>query len=369
MDEAEGPEAQGGYRTGNKLWRAAEAGFGGWELRGLALAREGIVLDPAGIGGSGEATSPVLETGFPFLEAVPSWNARAGEGSWLEVFLRARTKRGWTSWYAMGSWAEGAGNPRRRSLGLQEDADGAVHTDTLRLKTPGTALQLKVALRSDGRDSIHNLRNTGIAYSGPRPASPAAGGRKGESRHWGRPPLEVPAWSQMIYPEGGRTWCSPTSLAMLMAYWEPTSQDRDSRIGEAVAGVFDPAYEGCGNWSFNAAYAGSRGLDAFVLRFSSLADLEPLIGAGIPLALSLSWDNSGLRRLSSAPVSSSSGHLIVLVGFDADGNPVMNEPAAPWGASVRRTYGRSELEARWLEASGGTVYLVAPGGKGIAGLL
>ncbi len=29
----------------------------------------------------------------------------------------------------------------------------------------------------------------------------------------------MPLRSQMIYPNGGEVWCSPTSVAMLLAYW------------------------------------------------------------------------------------------------------------------------------------------------------
>ncbi len=86
---------------------------------------------------------------------------------------------------------------------------------------------------------------------------------------------------------------------------------------------------------------------------------EPWIAAGVPLALSYAWPDGGLTG---APIPSSDGHLVVLVGFDAMGNPVINDPAAPSDHAVQQVYDRAELETLWLEHSGGMVYVMCPPG-------
>jgi hypothetical protein len=58
--------------------------------------------------------------------------------------------------------------------------------------------------------------------------------------------------------------------------------------------------------------------------------------------------------------TANSGHLAVLAGIDAAGNPVVNDPAAPSDDTVKRTYHRTALERLWLETSGGTAYLIYP---------
>ncbi len=50
---------------------------------------------------------------------------------------------------------------------------------------------------------------------------------------------------------------------------------------------------------------------------------------------------------------------MVLVGFDAQGNPVLNDPAAPTDAGVRRSYSRAAFERLWLSHSGGLAYLIS----------
>jgi hypothetical protein len=50
----------------------------------------------------------------------------------------------------------------------------------------------------------------------------------------------------------------------------------------------------------------------------------------------------------------------VLVGFDAQGHPIVNDPAAASDQTVQRTYLRHELETLWLKHSGGTTYIIFP---------
>ncbi len=94
-------------------------------------------------------------------------------------------------------------------------------------------------------------------------------------------------------------------------------------------------------------------------RFESMADAEPWIAAGVPLVISYYWHEGDLTG---APIPSSDGHLAVLVGFDAAGNPIVNDPAAAADEQVQRTYLRDELEHLWVKKSGGTAYLIYPAG-------
>jgi hypothetical protein len=181
----------------------------------------------------------------------------------------------------------------------------------------------------------------------------------GDRGRWDRR-LAVPACSQMVYPDGGEVWCSPTSTSMVLGYWQNHSGPCAPRVRAAVAGVYDWRYGGHGNWPFNVAYAGTRGLMGYVARFSSLAEAERWIAAGVPVIFSFAWRRG---ELAGAPLGSARGHLAVLIGFDAAGNPIVNDPAAPGNGTVRRTYNRAQLETLWLEHSGGTVYLIYPPGR------
>jgi hypothetical protein len=146
---------------------------------------------------------------------------------------------------------------------------------------------------------------------------------------------------------------------MVLGYWDGAAGPCEPRVRAAVAGVYDWVYRGHGNWPFNTGYAATHGLEAYVTRFSSLAQAEEWIAAGVPVVMSYAWRRG---ELAGAPLPSAAGHISVLVGFDAAGNPVVHDTAAASDGAVRRTYRRAQLEALWLNHSRGTVYLIYPPG-------
>jgi hypothetical protein len=273
--------------------------------------------------------------------------------------MRAKLDGRWTKWYNLGIWAADTGTIQRHSVRLQGDNDGYVAVDTLVLtnkKAPANAFQIKLRLFSADGAAIPSVRNLSVAYSTSVSKKPVLSA--GDPVRWNTL-LPVPECSQMVYPDGGNVWCSPTSTSMVMGFWGFMSGECEPRVRAAVDGVYDWIYDGHGNWPFNTAYAAANGFEAYVVRFTSLDQAEAWVAAGVPVVASLAW-NKG--ELTGAPIPSSSGHLMVIVGFDAAGNPIVNDPAAATNEDVQRTYLRSEFEALWLSASGGTVYLIYPGG-------
>lgn len=369
------------YQTGFQVWRAADGGFGGWTTDGVKLVEGELQLDlesaDPGVdpylpgeyyGGNfyngggflvGEATSPVMTTSFGFFEAIASWNADTPPGTWVETLISARLGGRWTKWYNLGIWAADYSTIARHSVRLQGDSDGYVAVDTLVLtnkKIPGDAFQIKLRLFSADGAAVAAVRNVSVAYSTTAVKKPPLSA--GNPAQWGTL-LAVPECSQMVYPDGGEVWCSPTSTSMVLGYWMNDTGPCEPRVRAAVEGVYDWIYDGHGNWPFNTAYAATYGLEGYVARFTRLEQAERWVAAGVPVVASIAW---GKGDLTGAPIPSSSGHLLVIVGFDPAGNPIVNDPAAASDDQVQRTYLRSEFESLWLSASGGTVYLIYPEG-------
>ena len=376
------------YQTGFIRWRAANDGFADWSLNGVKRNEKGALeLDPvtasagsdpfaAGAyndgnyynGGSfyvGEAISPEISTPFPYRDAIASWNVFTTPGSWLEIQFRARFGSRWSKWYVLGIWASDSSTIRRHSVDSQKDSDGSVAADTF-VSSDGDqtadGFQLKLRLFSADKASLPAVRSVSIAYSTAAPKS--AHVSSGNPALWNTQ-LEIPQYSQLVYPDGGNVWCSPTSTSMVLAYLEQFTGDCEPRVRAAVDGVYDWIYDGHGNWPFNTAYAASQGYEGYVARLTSLTKAEEYIAAGIPIIMSIAW-NKG--QLANSDVDSTNGHLLVLAGFDGSGNPIVNDPAAPANERVRRIYLRSEFEPLWLQASGGTVYLIYPEGMDVPDL-
>ncbi|MBA4862078.1 peptidase C39 family protein [Streptomyces sp. PSKA54] len=370
--------------------------------RVVAGVRPGVVIGrPAGTtdytdphtGATGiweyaEWTSPVHRLAVPSTEAIASWNAHTPAGTWLQVELKGTYTDGTdTPWYVMGRWAAGDQDIKRTSVDDQTDDKSSIWTDTFAIDAPASGLRLvsyrlRLTLyRKPGSKATPTVWRLGAMGSDIPDRFTVPESTPGLARE-----LTVPRYSQNIhvgqYPEydnGGEAWCSPTSSQMIIEYWgrKPTAEDlawvdpsyADPQVCHAARFTYDYQYEGCGNWPFNAAYAATyKDLQGVVTRLGSLTDLETLIGAGIPAITSQSF----LEEELTGAGYGTSGHLMTVIGFTADGDVIANDPASPGNEAVRRVYDRREWETIWLRTkrynstgkvvsgTGGVCYLYFP---------
>ncbi|HET9860795.1 MAG TPA: C39 family peptidase, partial [Nocardioidaceae bacterium] len=134
---------------------------------------------------------------------------------------------------------------------------------------------------------------------------------------------------------------------------------QDPWVDHAARYTYDYNYDGAGNWPFNTAYAARFGLESFVTRLRSLTEAEQFIKAGIPLVVSVSFKES---KLDGAGYGTN-GHLMTIVGFEADGDVIVNDPAShliPSNDEVRVVYDREQLENAWIGHTGGISYVIHP---------
>jgi hypothetical protein len=145
----------------------------------------------------------------------------------------------------------------------------------------------------------------------------------------------------------------------------------DPTVPHAARYIYDHDYDGTGNWPFNTAYAATfPGMSGHITRLSSLTDIEKFIKAGIPVITSQSFMASELDGAGYG----TSGHLMVIVGFTANGDVIANDPASSSDEAVRNVYRRDQFETIWLRTkrhtasggiasgSGGVAYIITPRG-------
>ncbi|GAA4200585.1 C39 family peptidase [Actinocatenispora rupis] len=339
-------------------------------------------------------TSPVYRLGFGATELVASWNADAPEGTWIQVEMQGSYTDGKTTpWYVMGRWTAGDGDAdiRRTSLDGQGDDYSGVYTDTFQVDSDDaangialTSYQLRLTLyRTAGSRQTPFVYRLGAFASNVPDRFDVPASTPGLTH---AVELPVPRFSQDIhagqYPEydnGGEAWCSPTSTTMVLYYWgkKPTARQlawvdpsyADPQVDQGARYTYDYQYEGCGNWPFNAAYAATYGgLDTIVTQIRSLNEAERLVARGIPVVCSVSFYASELDGAG----YNTSGHLLVIVGFTADGDVIVNDPASADDDAVRHVYKRHQFETIWLRTkrhlsngkigsgSGGVAYLYKP---------
>lgn len=280
----------------------------------------------------------------PFTEVVPSWEIVTPGTSSVDVYLTPPTDE--VTQYRLATWSQ---RGPRTSYGRQATESAWVETDVLVTKQPVKAVSIQIVLHTDG-DNLPSIESFYLSLTpGKKSAAPAP---------LANVLIDVPRKAQMSY-EGGKAWCSPTAVSMVLGRWAKELGDAalDSDVPDVSQGVHDPGWNGTGNWSFNTAYAASiPGMQACVTRFSDIIDLEAWIRAGVPVVASVSNN-----VLNGRPAESADGHLIVIVGFDAHGNVITNDPGRN---VVRMTYSRQSFIDAWV-VSKRTVYLIWPDGWSI----
>ncbi len=295
--------------------------------------------------------SPVVECPFGWDQLVVSWNAEAPAGTGLEFAVRALGPDRSTKWCSMGSWTQSAGVCRRQSTNGQKDSDGDVRTDTLALRHGWRRAQVRVTFVKPANDQWPRLKFVGANLLDTSSASPPLPPNRAA---WGRT-IDVPERSQVNYPGGAAAWCSPTCVSMVLAHWSKVLRrpELDQDVPAVVEGVFDPGWEGTGNWSFNTAFAGSfPQMRAYVTRLTDVREVEDWTEREVPVVASVSYD-----ELRGRPRSRDTGHLVVCVGFTRNGDLVANDPGT--SKSVRRTFARKDFAKAWLH-SHRTAYLIYP---------
>lgn len=287
---------------------------------GVELRREGSawVSDP-------------IAAGIAWTELVPSWEIEGDGQSELMVEVGGR-------WYSLGKWGDG-----KTSVNGQRGDGVNVYTDTLVVRQPGPS----VRLRLETRKGAPELRWLQLSFSAGVPAFAPFSGRP-------IAPLDVPIRAQGDYPNGG-VLCSPTSVSMTLWYWANllNRPGLDSDVPEVQAGVFDPAWGGTGNWTFNAAFASDKpGMVGKVARLRDTDDLEAWLRAGVPVITSVSYD----LLKGKDKKGENDGHLVVVVGVDAEGRYIFNDPGRK---PIRLVYERDAFLRAWA-SSRNTVYLIFP---------
>jgi peptidase C39-like protein len=349
----------------------------------LVLAGSGLTSgsydDPYGQSGiiyqSGSWTSDWIPVAFAFDELVASWNAETPPGTWIKVEIGARGAGRETKFFTTMIWASGDEDIHRASVAGQKDADGDLSVDTFKRAggaAPLDSYRFRVTLyQRSGSTATPSVATLAAMVSVPFKYEIP-------STFDGNPvQLQVPTLSQEEhkgeFPEydgGGEAWCSPTSTAMVLGFHgaEPSSNDvlvfpgpdyDEPHVAYAARYTYDWRYKGTGNWPANVAYASRFGLDGFVTRLRSLGEAQRFIAASIPLVASVKGELPGFL------FGQTNGHLLVIRGFDANGDVITNDPAANTNDQVRKTYARADFERVWLAGSGGIVYVIYPHGKAL----
>ena len=301
---------------------------------GVMFKYDGLTLRPGVT--EGEFISSDIELG-EFSQLIASWNASTAGGT-VEISVCAKRADGtYTDPYSWGVWSAIPGVSASAS---RSDKDGVLDIDTLQLKNKSTAVRLIIKLKQTGEKApvLYNVTLAADTAKGALTKTPASKSVK----------LTVKRRYQMDVPDIGGRICSPTSLSMVRDYYG----EKKFETKDTADGVYDNGEDIYGNWSYNVAYAGELGYNAYVDIYDMNA-LKWALYKQVPVVCSVKIKKGQLAG-SGYPDYSTNGHLMCVIGYETvDGVDwlIVNDPAKQ---QVEVRYLCSEFEQIWR----GTVYIV-----------
>lgn len=337
--------------------------FGSGTFEGTAVDGDRIVLNDKRADSfprSGTWTSSPQITPFPVTEIIPSWNviAPSETGARFHVRVKDLGTGEWSPWLYIGQWGRTIAMGRNDRT-IQFDG-GEVQIDTLVLRRPASAFQIRATLQSFDYDTkiVPALRRVSICYSGVVDDQ--------QQRRELMPSLNVPDnWARDLSvkfraqadsnPRIKGEVCSPTSVSMVMEYSGvnlPTLENANA--------IFDSDYNLFGNWNRAVARAGELGLDAWITRFRNWDQVKATIAQGQPIVASIRFEKGEMPN--NPLYQDTPGHLIVIRGLTKEGDVIVNDPARkeprdgkPNGNGV--VYKANELAKAWFDR-GGVAYII-----------
>lgn len=282
--------------------------------------------------------SKSVKAPFLFDSLVMSLSAKLNKNAAILVQASVKTSKGWSAMYKLAYIS----NNYKKSFDAKQDEYARVNIDTLLTKEPAQYFKYQITVLGKAKLTLA--------------AAALTKAKAKYDKSLALETLDLRDFELSLKPisqiqSGGKLKnriCSPVSLAMVLDFY-----GKKTALEEIIAGVYDENSKIYGNWPINTAYGAQLGLNACVLRCCSIAQAEGEIYKGKPVIASIAYKAGKLKK---AAVKETEGHIVVITGFDKDGNIIVMDPAAKTATQVRRVYDRAEFAEAWLKNKKGLTY-------------
>lgn len=278
----------------------------------------------------------------PARHLVPAFSALAPASFGFRFEVSAQAGRTWSPWVGGAAIGEARFGP------IAQRADGLVaDIDEFRASGPVDAVRLRLRVSAADPRALFAAPWLVSCSAWDGEAATTDRGPGG-----GRARLAVPAVSQMETDEPiRRRICSPASVAMVLAYYGAPVD-----VAALAREIFHPGLDRYGVWPAAIVAAARHGLAGYLLRFPDWASAAWCLEHGMPVIASVRY---GAGELPGAAISETTGHLLVLTGWEGDG-VLVNDPAAATVGEVARRYPLDALCRVWLGRAGVGYVLFRP---------
>lgn len=243
----------------------------------------------------------------PFDELIVTWNApRPSKGHYLVSVAIYDQK--WSEFLPYAEWGE---RGQRSFKGKFNTVPFTVFQDTVDSEThKATGFRVKVEAKEGANEDDVVALHAAVAKNEERKiALPTQNTSIG---------LRVSGLSQLCLGEPfAKRVCSPTSVTAVINYLR---KENPVHPLESAARVWDEQFDIFGHWVFNVAYAFTQldnGWRCWVERLTSFDQIMEQLKQDIPVVVSVKGELPG------ALMPYDSGHLLAVIGYDAESQQVL----------------------------------------------
>ncbi len=274
----------------------------------------------------------------PFNQGLPSWNGTApASGGSFKVQIRFPYLNSWSPWLTVGYWKTNIWS----DYGTTSYSGGKINYDWAEINSYISKWQYKVILTrtslSITSPSIHKLS---LFVSDSKTTS-----NVNITQIVADKPSEIFVPTSFIHQYSvdsqiGGDICSPTTVSMILRSYSIIVDPYQFALS-----TYDPYYKMFGIWPRVVQNGSEFGLDGAVTRYRTWSEARKVL------------ENGGRIGISVGSPLYPNGHLIMLAGFDNNGNPIVHDPAKSNGYSY--IFNKSLLSQSWF-LKGGVAYTFYP---------
>ncbi|NLP09818.1 T9SS type A sorting domain-containing protein [bacterium] len=271
---------------------------------------------------------------YPWNLGLPSWNGTApGDSGGFRVSVRIPYMSGWSTWLDVGYWKDDFWPTVKRTA----FGGGIVDIDFLQLNEYATTWQCAVQFKRKNA-SVSSPTLSRISFF-------ASDSRTTETVNHAALLADKPAAvfisttflaQRDVSAEFGGRICSPSTVAMILKSYHIQVDPLQFALD-----TYDPYYDIFGGWPRVVQNASEYGVIGDVVRIRSWSQARDVLARGGRLAMSIG-----------APLYG--GHLVMLAGFTANGDPIVHDPARP-SDGYGHVFNKSDLSHAWFD-KGGVAY-------------
>ncbi|MEN8137250.1 MAG: C39 family peptidase [Bacteroidota bacterium] len=266
-----------------------------------------------------------------FNRGLPSWNGFApeNENSSFKVMMRFKVYNQWQRWVTVGYWDKEIWS----SYGYTSFTGGNIAIDYVKLNEYISEFQFKVVFKRNSTNyAPPSIEQLSFFVSDSKTTDNLS-----LTDIYNDNPDEIFIPTDHIYQydvddEIGADICSPSTTSMILK-----SYDINVDPYEFALRTKDKYWDLFGVWPRVVQHAHEYGLEGTVNRYRTWSEAYEALKSGKRIAMSIGQ-----------PLYS--GHLVMLAGFDKNGNPIVHDPAKSDGYS--KVYSKYDISKAWFNKGG-----------------